>query len=280
MRTGQPPARRSLTSGVVVVALVSVVAVAALAAAVSQLRTASRLRSELDAARDEAARAAAALAAAGAERDAAVRAADDLRAEGARAADELRQARARSGELSLLLEAATTGAGTGADDDDEGLWQLLLAHVTRRWAAVVGVPPDGRALRAATPDDQFVEALTRETERLREEVGVDVDLTAAGGGGAAPRQAPAADGTQRIALLVAALELLGALATTAQRVTVEVGDMLVLTGDGWLDPYREVAAAHQQASQAGVVLGPLEAGDERVRVVLHHRPAVTAAAHR
>lgn len=262
-----------------VVALVSVVAVAALAAAVSQLRTASRLRSELDAARDEAARAAAALAAAGAERDAAVRAADDLRAEGARAADELRQARARSGELSLLLEAATTGAGSGADDDDEGLWQLLLAHVTRRWAAVVGVPPDGRALRAATPDDQFVEALTRETERLREEVGVDVDLTAAGGG-AGPRQAPAADGTQRIALLVAALELLGALATTAQRVTVEVGDMLVLTGEGWLDPYREVAAAHQQASQAGVVLGPLEAGDERVRVVLHHRPAVTAAAHR
>jgi hypothetical protein len=261
----------------VIVVLVSVVAVAALVAAVSQLRAAARLRAELDAARREAAQAAGALAAVIAERDAATQSARALSAENTRAADELREARARSGELSLLLEAATTGAGTGPDPDDEGLWRLLLAHVTRRWAAVVGVPPDRRALRAATPDDQFVEALARETERLREEVGVEVELTAArpatpSAGGAETT------GVERVAVLVAALELLGALATTAQRVTVEVGDTLVLAGDGWLDPYREVAAAHERAAGAGIVLGPVEEGDEQVRIVVHHRPAVTAGA--
>jgi hypothetical protein len=261
----------------VIVVLVSVVAVAALVVAVSQFRAAARLRAELGAVRREAAQASGALAAVIAERDAAAHSARALSAENARAADELREARARSGELSLLLEAATTGAGTGPDPDDEGLWRLLLAHVTRRWAAVVGVPPDRRALRAATPDDQFVEALARETERLREEVGVEVELTAA-------RPAtPSAGGVEttgveRVAVLVAALELLGALATTAQRVTVEVGDTVVLAGDGWLDPYREVAAACEWAAGAGIVLGPVAEGDEQVRIVVHHRPAVTAGA--
>jgi hypothetical protein len=266
--------RRSLTSADVIVVLVSVVAVAALVAAVSQFRAAARLHAELDAARREAAQAAGALAAVIAERDAATQSARALSAENARAADELREARAQSGELSLLLEAATTGAGTGRDADDEGLWRLLLAHVTRRWAAVVGVPPDRRALRAATPDDQLVEALARETERLREEVGVEVELTAA----AQPAASAGVTGVEGVAVLVAALELLGALATTAQRVTVEVGDTLVLAGDGWLDPYREVAAAHERAAGAGIVLGPVEEGDEQVRIVVHHRPAVTAGA--
>ena len=261
-----------------IVVLVSVVAVAALVAALSQLRAAARLRTELDAARREAAQASGALAAVIAERDAATQSAHALSAENARAADELGQARARSRELSLLLEAATTGAGTGRDSDDEGLWRLLLAHVTRRWAAVVGVPPDGRALRAATPDDQFVEALARETERLREEVGVEVELTAAARPPAAPGGAGTTTDVERVAVLVAALELLGALATTAQRVTVEVGDTLVLAGDGWLDPYREVAAAYDWAAGAGIVLGPVEEGDEQVRIVVHHRPAVTAGA--
>lgn len=260
-----------------IVVLVSVVAVAALVAAVFQLRAASRFRTERDAARREAAQASGALAAVIAERDAATQSARALHTENARAADELQEARARSGELSLLLKAATTGAGTGRDAADEGLWHLLLAHVTRRWAAVVGVPPDRRALRATTPDEQFVEALARETERLREEVGVEVELTAtappattAGGAGTT--------GVEGVAVLVAALELLGALATTAQRVTVDVGDTLVLAGDGWLDPYREVATAYERAAGAGIALGPVEEADEQVRIVVHHRPAVTAGA--
>lgn len=257
-----------------VIALVSVVAVAALVVALLQARTASGLRGELAAARAEADRAGAALAGVTAERDAAVQSGRALSAENARAADEVREARARAGELSLLLEAATSRDDDGDEDDGEGLWSLLLAHVTRRWAAVVGVPPDSRALRASTPDDQLVEALGREIERLREEVGVDVEMSVPGRDAPGDELSP----TDRVALLVAALELLGALATTAQRVTVEVGDSLVLTGDGWVDPYRELAAAHERAGAAGVGLGPVETGDERVRLVIHHRASVDTAA--
>jgi hypothetical protein len=267
----------------VIVVLVSAVAVAALVAAVLPRRATARLRTERDAARREAAQASGALAAVIAERDAATQSARALHTENARAADELRDARARSGELSLLLEAATTGAGTVHAVADEGLWQLLLAHVTRRWAAVVGVPPDRRELLATTPADQFVEALARETERLREEVGVEVELTAVAQPASAGTGAGAGAGTtgvEGVAVLLGALELLGALATTAQRVTVDVGDTLVLAGDGWVDPYREVATAYQRASGAGIALGPLEEADEQVRIVVHHRPAVTAGPRR
>ena len=89
-----------------------------------------------------------------------------------------------------------------------------------------------------------------------------------------------AGSAERVALLVAALELLGALASTAERVTVEVGDTLVLTGAGWVDPYRELAAAHETAAAAGVALGTVETGDELVRLVVHHRPSVTASTAR
>ena len=263
-----------------VVVLVSVVAVAAVVAAVLQSRTVSRLRAEVGAARDEAAQASSALAGITAERDAAAQSARALTAENARAAHELREARARSGELSLLLEAATTGAGTREDAADEGLWRLLLAHVSRRWAAVVGVPPDSRALRTAAPDDQLVEALARETERLREEVGVDVELAVTAAATGAGADSADAGSAERVALLVAVLELLGALASTAERVTVEVGDTLVLTGAGWVDPYRELAAAHETAAAAGVALGTVETGDELVRLVVHHRPSVTASTAR
>jgi hypothetical protein len=221
-----------------------VVAAVAVMAAVSQLRTASRLRRELA----------------------------DARADAARAEDAERRAQNRTNELSRLLDAAT--APDRGEPDGDGLWQLLLAYVSRRWAGVVGVTPDGRALRARQPDEQLVEALGREIERLREEVGVDVEMTANAGAGAL---AAGADAAERVAVLIATLELLGALATTAQRVAVDVGDTLVLTGDGWVDPYGEVVAAHRRADGAGVVLGPLESGDEHVRLVVHHRPSLTAA---
>ncbi|HEX5366345.1 MAG TPA: hypothetical protein VFW63_06765 [Acidimicrobiales bacterium] len=250
-----------------VVALVSVVAVAAVVAAVLQSRTAAARRQEAEAARAEAARTAEA-------RDALERTAAELTAESTRLADELQRSRERIDELSLLLEAATAAPAT---DDGDGLWRLLLAHVARRWAAVVGVPPDGRGVHAQDPDDQLVEALGRETERLREEVGVDVEMSAVAPEATHPTVPT--DAGDRVAVLVAALELLGALAGTAQSVAVEVGDAIVLTGEGWVDPYGDVSAAHQRSERAGVALGPLEAEDDRVRVVLHHRPVVTATSH-
>ena len=147
----------------------------------------------------------------------------------------------------------------------------------RRWAAVVGVPPDSRALRTAAPDDQLVEAFARETERLREEVGVDVELAVTAAATDAGADSADAGGAGAWRSSWPSLELLGALASTAERVTVEVGDTLVLTGAGWVDPYRELAAAHEPAAAAGVALGPVETGDELVRLVVHHRPSVTAS---
>ena len=258
-----------------VVVLVSVVAVAAVVAALVLFRSRGALARALEAARADAARAEAARAATADELDAQRAAARALSDDHARAADEVRQVRQRADELALLLEAATARRDT--DVQAEGLWRLLLAHVTRRWAAVVGVPPDARAIHADDPDEQLLQALGRETERLREEVGVDVELSSTGPGAAAPA---ASEATDRVAVLVAALEVLGALASTAQRVTVTIGDTLVLTGEGWDDPYREVAAAHERSATAGVVLGALETGDEQVRLVLHHRPTVTEASAR
>ena len=263
---------RSLTSTVVVVALVSVVAVAAVVVALVLFRSRAELERSIEAAQADAARAEAARAAVADERNSLRATAQALSDENVRGAEELRRSRQRVDELAMLLEAATSRSDT---DDGEGLWRLLLAHVTRRWAAVVGVPPDARAVHGGDPGEQLLQALARETERLREEVGVDVELTST-----APADPAGAEATDRVTVLVAALEVLGALASTAQRVTVEIGETLVLTGDGWVDPYGELAAAHEHSAGAGVVLGPLETGDEHVRLVVHHRPAITATSVR
>jgi len=251
----------------VALALVSVLALVALAAALVLLTSRNSLRGELATARTEAARLRDELDAATAERRELSDEVAWLTAAKARGDDDAQRLRERNDELTILLDAATADTG-GGDDHGTGLWDLLLAHVTRRWAAVVGVPPDGRTVVTGAPADQLAQALARETERLREEVGVDVELNA---------PPPTPDGhhdgqrdAARVAVLVAALELLGVLATSAQRVTVDVGDELVLTGDGWVDPYGELTAAYERVTAAGVVLDPLELGDERVRLVVRH----------
>jgi hypothetical protein len=250
----------------VALALVSVLALVALAAALVLLTSRNDLQTQLRTARAEAGRLGDELAAATAERDELRDKVEWLTAANARFVEDADRQRERADELAVLLDAATSDATDG--DDESGLWNLLLAHVTRRWAAVVGVPPDGRTVLGGAPAAQLAQALARETERLREEVGVDVELNA-----------PAANGdgsdevTGRVAVLVAALELLGVLATSAQRVTVDVGDTLVITGDGWIDPYDELASVYERVTAAGVALDPLDVGDERVRLVLRHNLA-------
>jgi hypothetical protein len=249
----------------VALALVSVIAVAALAAALLLLRSRNGLRRQLTSAQAETGRVADGLAAATRERDELHDEVARLTAEHAEATGEAERQAARADELAVLLDAATTVTPSSPGDAEAGLWHLLLTHVTRRWAAVVGVPPGGRAIAEGAWADQLAQALARETERLREEVGVDVELKApppATGG-------TAGDADGRVAVLVASLELLGSLASSAQRVTVEVGDSLVLTGDGWVDPSNELATVYDRAIAAGVALDPLEAADERVRLVLH-----------
>lgn len=243
-------------------ALVSVLALGALAAALVLLTSRNDLRRQLTSARAEADRVGDQLAATAASRDELRAEVERLTVTNAVVAEDADRQRTRAEELSVLLEAATAESSTG---DDDGLWNLLLAHVTRRWAAVVGVPPDGRTVVGGGPSEQLAEALARETERLREEVGVDVELTSP------PAGSDGHGGTAgQVAVLVAALELLGVLATSAQRVTVDIGDVLVLTGDGWDDPYGELAVAYDRVAAAGVTLDPLDIGDERVRLVVRH----------
>ena len=249
-------------------ALVSVLALVALAAAVFLLTSRNGLQTRLAAARAEADRLGEALDATTAERDGLRDKVEWLTAANARFGEDADRQRERADELAVLLDAATAEPSGNGAADESGLWNLLLAHVTRRWAAVVGVPPDGRSVLGADPAAQLAQALARETERLREEVGVDVELNAAA--------TAAGDGTDdvngRVAVLVAALELLGVLATSAQRVTVDVGETLVITGDGWIDPYDELSSVYERVTAAGVVLDPLDRGDERVRLVLRHNP--------
>ena len=245
-------------------AFVSVLAFAALAAALVLLKSRADLRTQLGRAQTETAGLTEARDAATAERDELHDKVEWLTASNGRLVEEGERQRERADELALLLEAATSD--TSGRDDESGLWNLLLAHVTRRWAAVVGVPPDGRSVTGGAPAAQLLQALSRETERLREEVGVDVELNAPAG----PDGHGADDATGHVAVLVAALELLGVLATSAQRVTVDIGDTLVITGDGWIDPYDELASVYERVTAAGVALDPLDVGDERVRLVVRY----------
>jgi hypothetical protein len=245
----------------VALALVSVLFVAALAAALYLLQTRGALGRRLAGARDAAAKLESRLAATTAERDELAGKVDRLTAANSRVADDVERQRRRVDELALQLEAATAersaarAAGSGRPVDDDGLWDLLLAHITRRWASVVGVPPANRHM-ATGPSDQIAQALTREAERLREEVGVDVELTAA-----APIE-PA----DRVPFLLAAVELLGALASSAERVTVGLDGHLVLEGDGWVDMSGEVRAARDRAVAAGAKVDLAEPGPEQIRL--------------
>ncbi|HET6954885.1 MAG TPA: hypothetical protein VFI47_31275, partial [Acidimicrobiales bacterium] len=113
------------------------------------------------------------LAALSAERDELAGSKEWLTTTNARLVTEADRQRERADELAAQL-AVAPDEGTG----DDGLWHLLLAHIARRWAAVAGVPPEGRGVTPGPPADQLAQALARETERLREEVGVDVELVA------------------------------------------------------------------------------------------------------
>lgn len=248
-------------------ALVSVLALAALAAALVLLKSRNDLAARVGTADAEVARLGDSLEATTTERDELRDKVEWLTASNARFVEDAERQRERADELAVLLDAATSVGPRS--DDDAGLWDLLLAHVTRRWAAVVGVPPDGRTVLGGAPAAQLTQALARETERLREEVGVDVELNAP----ATPNGDAAAEVTGQVAVLVAALELLGVLATSAQRVTVDVGDTLVITGDGWIDPYDELASVYERVTAAGVALDPLDVGEERVRLVVRHTGA-------
>jgi hypothetical protein len=242
------------------VAIVLVIVIVVAAAACAFLaRARGQVQAQLTQSEARAREAASRLVAVTAERDELASSKEWLTATNTRLQADAERQRERADDLEARLAVVTE---TGGD----GLWQLLLAHLTRRWAAMVGVPPEGRTIVAGTGGAQLAEALSREVERLREEVGVDVDLEAADGG---PRLGD--DPADRVPVLLAAVELLGVLAASCQQVTVELGESLVLVGEGRLDPGDELAAVRERVAAAGVRVGPLvvDEDDERVEVAVH-----------
>jgi len=243
----------------VAVALVVVIVVAGVACALlarARGQAENRLAAETARARDLEGR----LTEVSAERDELRSGHEWLSSANARLAADVEHQRGRADELAARLDAA------GEDGVDDGLWHLLLAHIARRWAAVAGVPPEGRAVSPGPPADQLAQALARETERLREEVGVDVELIASTA--VEPSGLLGERPADRLPVLLAAVELLGVLAASSQRVTVDVGESLVLVGEGWLDPSGELEAVRARALAAGVAVGALDVAGERVQVIV------------
>jgi hypothetical protein len=145
-------------------------------------------------------------------------------------------------------------------------WPILLATLARRWAAAVGAPPDTRGVRTGTVSEQLIEALGRESERLREEVGVDVEVHA--GGSVEP--------TDPVTFLLAATDVLGVLAAVCERVVMHLDDGLVLTGEGWSGPADELELARARAAASGMTADTLSVDGESVTVTLRPRaPATT-----
>jgi multidrug efflux pump subunit AcrA (membrane-fusion protein) len=162
---------------------------------------------------------------------------------------------ALASERDELRTALAQAAARAEDESDDSSWPLLLADLERRW-------PQPPGARSQIPDDvgeQLSRALAGELERLREEVGVDAEVTIA------KTVTPA----QPAVFLLAALDLIGALIHICERVVVTLDDdELRLTGRAW-EGHREVIdEARTRALAAGAVVTPIEIHDDEVRLTL------------
>jgi multidrug efflux pump subunit AcrA (membrane-fusion protein) len=174
------------------------------------------------------------------------------------AAAEARQiaAAAQAAEAEARESARKQAEGEGGDPGPS--WPLVLADMTRRWANTVGIQPGDRAMKATDVPGQIAEALDREVERVREEVGVDVSVTVSGDLAT----------TQPVVFLLAATDLLGAMVSTCERVAVTIEDGLLIVGDVFTELGDDVEASRQRAVDAGLTVDPVEVTDDRVQVRL------------
>jgi hypothetical protein len=138
-------------------------------------------------------------------------------------------------------------------------WPLVIAHLERRWAAGLGALPNSRGVAPGPVSAQLTESLAREVDRLREEVGVDVSFTAA----------QPVEPANPVVFLLTATDLLGAMASRCERVTVELEGRLVVTGEVWADLGQELESSRARAVAAGATVDPVDVDDQRVRVTLH-----------
>jgi hypothetical protein len=176
----------------------------------------------------------------------------------------------RADEYRALVD--SVGAPGGSAERPPGgaagaTWRILLATLDRRWAAGVGAPPDARGIREGTVSEQLAEALRRESERLREEVGVDVEV----------RTGAPLELADPVTFLLAATDVLGVLSMECERVVLELDESLVLRGEGWSGPVDELELARAQAVASGVIAADeIAVDDEGVTLAL--RPTGRAPA--
>jgi hypothetical protein len=164
---------------------------------------------------------------------------------------------ALAAERDELRVALATVGDAGADSEPgatDGRWQLLLADLERRWPR----PPGARSPDADDVAAQLSRALTGEMERLREEVGVDAEVTVT------TTVVPA----NPTVFLLAALDLIGALTSICQRVSVTLDDELRLVGQSWEGHRDELDEARTRALSAGAVVTSVEIDDDEVRLTL------------
>lgn len=102
-------------------------------------------------------------------------------------------------------------------------WHLLLARVERQWADAVNAGADERGVIDASPADQFAQAVERDLERLREEVGVQTTLTAT---------KPAED-VDPLTTLLAVGEAVALLAYHSENLRVDLRNPAVVSGEDW-----------------------------------------------
>jgi len=119
--------------------------------------------------------------------------------------------------------AAESSGGRRIDRNGDLGWRLLLARVERQWADAVNAGADERGVVDASPADQFAQAVERDLERLREEVGVQTTLTAT---------KPAED-LDPLSTLLAVGEAVALLAYHSENVRVDLRDPAVVAGEDW-----------------------------------------------
>jgi hypothetical protein len=168
-------------------------------------------------------------------------------------------ARAETAELRRQLDRMQTESASDPDADGfAGSWSLVLADLERRWAAGVGALPAARGVVDGPVAAQLAEGLIREVERLREEMGVDVSLTTG----------DPIEPADPVVFVLAATDMLGALAATCERVTVKLDGQVVLTGQVWTDLGDDLDRSRARALAAGAQVDPIDVDDDHVRVTL------------
>jgi len=174
--------------------------------------------------------------------------------------------RASAAAVAASGSSSSSAGSPGSSAVDDATWDLLLADLTRRWPVPVTVTVAsagetvGEAGTAASAvPDQLAEAFVRELERLREEVGVDAEITVV------DTFAPA----RPVVFLLAALDLLGALTSTCQRVVVKLEDQLDMVGQDWEGRRDELDVARSRALAAGADVGPLEIDGDHIHLTLN-----------